>query len=128
MTEEQKEKLLRAVRAGTDLETSCHFAGLSIAEVYRDLEKGKSTAARFHAEEKLSKDEERFFQFWQELTAARADAIVRNVASVQQAAQNGSWQAAAWWLERSVPETYSKTHTDRPRQSIDNPRGQISEK
>jgi len=126
MNEEQREKLLQAIRAGTDLDTSCHYAGLSIASIYRDLERGKAAAEVEQSGHSVDEGDEPYLQFWKELTSARADSIVRNVASVQQAARNGSWQAAAWWLERAVPESYSKTSTDRPRKPIDNPRGEIS--
>ena len=126
MDNSQREKLLLAVRSGTDLDTSCHYAGLSVAEVYRDLERGKAESSRLHDGDEPKKSEEWFLQFWRDLSTARADAIVRNVASVQQAAQNGSWQAAAWWLERVVPEAYSKTSQERQRKPIDSAQGEIA--
>lgn len=112
MKNEQREKLLLAVRSGTDLETSCHYAGLSVADVYRDLERGKVIAER-GSQDNLSEAEQEALSFWRDLASARADSVVRNVAVIQQAANQGSWQAAAWWLERSVPENYSKTYSDR---------------
>lgn len=112
MKNEEREKLLLAVRSGTDLETSCHYAGLSVADVYRDLERGKVIAERGN-QDNLSEAEQEALSFWRDLASARADSVVRNVAVIQQAANQGSWQAAAWWLERSVPENYSKTYSDR---------------
>lgn len=112
MNTEQREKLLLAVRSGTDLDTSCHYAGLSVSDVYRDLERGKVLAEREN-KDNLSEAEKEALSFWRDLASARADSVVRNVAVIQQAAQGGSWQAAAWWLERSVPENYSKTYSDR---------------
>lgn len=126
MNEEQREKLLQAIRTGTDLDTSCHFAGLSVASVYRDLERGKAAAEVDQSGHKVDDSDVPYWELWKDLTLARADSIVRNVASVQQAARNGSWQAAAWWLERAVPESYSKTSSERSRKPIDNPRGEIS--
>jgi hypothetical protein len=38
---------------------------------------------------------------------ARAQAEMRNVLRIQKAADD-SWQAAAWWLERSQPKKWSK--------------------
>lgn len=112
MSDSRREKLLLAVRSGTDLETSCHYAGYSVAEVYRYLEAGKLIAERGDVGE-LSDSETEALDFWRDLASARADAVVRNVAVIQQAASSGAWQASAWWLERSVPETYSKTYSDR---------------
>jgi hypothetical protein len=113
MNVEQKDKLLLAVRSGTDLDTSCHYAGLSVAEVYRELERGKLLAENPKEGVKPSEEDLSALTLWRELASARADSVVRNVAVIQQAANGGSWQAAAWWLERSVPENYSKTYSDR---------------
>jgi hypothetical protein len=122
----QVESLTGAIKSGADLETSCHFAGISIQVCYRYLERGKLEAERIANGETASADEKDFLSFWEELRKARADAIVRNVAQIQKAAQDGQWQAAAWWLERTVPETYGK---QRPNPSIggDSPKG-ITEK
>lgn len=113
MDQEATKKLVLAIRSGTDLETSCHYAGLAVATVYKNLERGKIEAQRVERGENPSKDEAEYLAFWKDLTSARADAVVRNVAAIQQAASGGSWQAAAWWLERSVPDTYSKTAVER---------------
>ena len=39
---------------------------------------------------------------------ARADAVVRNVGLIQKAATDGTWQAAAWWLERTMPQQFGR--------------------
>jgi len=39
---------------------------------------------------------------------AEADAIVRHVANIAKAAQDGQWQASAWWLERRYPAEYGR--------------------
>ena len=46
--------------------------------------------------------------FAEALKKAEAEAIARNVALVQKAA-GGSWQAAAWWLERRHPNDFART-------------------
>ena len=112
MNNEQREKLLVAVRTGTDLETGCQYAGISASEVYRILERGKRVSEQ-QADGEADGIDQEALQLWRDLSSARADSVVRNVAVIQQAANNGSWQAAAWWLERSSPENYSKTYSDR---------------
>jgi hypothetical protein len=42
---------------------------------------------------------------------ARADAVIRNVGIIQQAAQDGSWQASAWYLERTNPRKWGRHET-----------------
>jgi DNA-binding transcriptional regulator YhcF (GntR family) len=115
---EKIEKLLSAVRGGVDLETACHFSGLTISEVYRDLERGKIAAEVQLSGQSLNKEDKECLEIWEQLRKARAESIVRNVATVQQAANNGSWQAATWWLERSVPEIYSKNVADKKAESL----------
>ena len=39
---------------------------------------------------------------------ARAQSIVANVTIIQQAARQGQWQAAAWWLERTMPNQFGR--------------------
>lgn len=102
------EALTTALRNGTDIETACHYAGLSANQVLRQLEQGKVETERIaagHAADPTASDA---LALWDELKKARADAIVRNVTYVQRAAADGAWQAAAWWLERTVPDQYGK--------------------
>jgi hypothetical protein len=108
MNEAQIEQMATALRNGTDLETACHYAGLSSTEVLRLLEQGKVEAERVSVGQAPNPVHAIALQLWDDMKKARADAIVRNVTYVQRAASDGNWQAAAWWLERTVPETYSK--------------------
>src|SRR5438045_3303255 len=39
---------------------------------------------------------------------AEAEAKVRAVGQIIRAAHNGTWQAAAWWLERRYPREYGR--------------------
>lgn len=106
--EKNLKALVEALRNGTDLDTACAFAELSAPEIYRMLEAGKYEAEKVFAGADADPEAEQGLELWQTLKKARADAIVKNVAFVQRAAQNGTWQAAAWWLERAVPETFGK--------------------
>ena len=77
---ERLSRLTTALSAGNTRKDSCAYAGIS----------------------------EDTLQYWmktrpgfaEEVTEAEAGAAVRNVAIVSWAANNGVWQAAAWWLER----------------------------
>jgi hypothetical protein len=112
ITPVQVDALTRAMKGGADLETACDYAGVSVALMYKALERGKVAYETESIQGKqVAQAEQPYLQLWADLKKSRADAIVRNVAHVQQAAQNGSWQAAAWWLERTVPQTYAKKPT-----------------
>lgn len=119
------DKLTQALRGGNDVETAAHFAGVSLSQLYRWLEVGKYEAERRAAGYEADPSVAACLEVWESLRKARAEAIVRNVAYVQTAAKQGHWQAAAWWLERTVPETYSRTKPNAKQPDTDS-QGSIS--
>ena len=106
LTTELTDKICEALRAGNYIETACEFAGIVPATYYRwiaDSEKPDAGVLLVEFREAVKK--------------ARATAEVRNVALIQQAAQDpNKWQASAWWLERQCREDFapptSKTHIE----------------
>jgi hypothetical protein len=48
-------------------------------------------------------------QFSEALKAAEARAVVGWLAKIEKAASDGTWQAAAWKLERRYPHLYGRT-------------------
>lgn len=111
MDNEKTQQLLVALRSGSDLQTACHFAALSIGAVYRWLERGKIEAERIENGFDADPAESDMLAFWDDIKKARADAVMRNVAHVQRAASDGEWRAATWWLERAVPDVYGNAKT-----------------
>jgi hypothetical protein len=112
MDESKLTELERVIRSGSDLETACHYAELSIAVVYTLLEQGKVETERRLNTGAIDKSLDAAVSLWELLKKARADAIVRNVTIVQKAAQNGNWNAAKWWLENHLPEVYGRKDKD----------------
>jgi len=53
-------------------------------------------------------DESRYIEFVSVVEKARAAAEVQAVALIRQAAMGGTWQAAAWYLERSAPTRWGR--------------------
>jgi transposase len=86
-TVERQEQILEAIRGGNYLETAARAAGVGKSTFYEWLE--------------------RFPDFADAVESARAEAEARNVAIIEKAAQ-ASWQAAAWWLERSFPYRWGR--------------------
>ena len=82
-------------------------AGNYIKDVYPILGIGSTTWFRWLREGEAAKSGIKR-QFWQTIKKAEKDAVARNVALIQRAAQEGNWQAAAWWLERKYPEQWGK--------------------
>ena len=96
LTKELIELLGTALQNGNYIETACDFAGINRATLYRWLQESEADDAKPILKE-LSDT----------VMKARAQAEMRNVLRIQKAADD-SWQAAAWWLERSQPKKWSK--------------------
>lgn len=108
MDSDKRRVLLDALRGGADLNTAAQFAGFNLSAIYRVIEHGQRGNERLERGEEPTDSERECIEVWQAMRKARADAIVRNVTQIQKAANQGEWKAAAWWLERVLPETYAK--------------------
>jgi len=101
LTPEVQDRIMQAVQAGNYLETAANFAGIDGSTLRRWVQKGSAPSAP-----------EPYRTFCTALKSARASAEVRSVALIQQAATGGTWQAAAWYLERSYPERWGRTRVE----------------
>lgn len=82
-------------------------AGNYDKDVYPILGVDKATWYRWLNEgEKAKSGIKRYF--YDTIKKAEKEAIARNVALIQRAAQDGNWQAAAWWLERKYFEDWGR--------------------
>jgi transposase len=90
LSEEVADQIIGYVRAGNSLKVAAAAAGV-----------GEST---LHGWRTLPRAPYR--EFAERLEKAIAQAEIRNVAIVEQAATQ-SWQAAAWWLERRYPDRWA---------------------
>lgn len=99
VSEAQEELLVRALQIGSDLSTSALYANLDIDELLKFLEEaesGKKTARAKKASLLL-----------ESIKKARASSILEAQAKIKQAFSD-DWKAAAWYLERTLPEIYGK--------------------
>ena len=87
-TDPRLEACLNALRAGNTRTASATFAGISRMTLYRWLEADET--------------------FRDAVEKAEADAEVRYASQVARAATDGTWQAAAWWLERRRHADYGR--------------------
>jgi len=101
LTKEAQERILQAVQAGNYLDTAAQYAGVDGSTMRRWVTKGEAPNAP-----------EPYRSFCTALKSARAAAEVRSVALINQAAGNGTWQAAAWYLERSYPDRWGRTRVE----------------
>ena len=106
MDDKALRRLIDAIRGGSDLETASAFAGLSLSNVTEAIARGQLESERLQAGLPADTEREMDLMLWRETYMARAESIVRAMAQIQKAAQQGDWKAAAWWLERNMPDHY----------------------
>ena len=98
LTEQLIEDAAKLIEAGNYQKHVAQALGVDESTWYRWLREGEQ-----------SEDENDLkYKFYQSIKKAEARAIARNVALIQRAAQEGNWQAAAWWLERKFPSEWGK--------------------
>jgi transposase len=88
-------KIFAAIKLGSTYELAAQYAGIS----YRTL---RNWITRAEAEE------EGFIHFLQALKEAEGAGAFKLLTKINTAADDGSWQAAAWILERRYPNEYGK--------------------
>lgn len=110
LTEEVQKKIVEAVRAGIWLDQAAALAGIAPSSLYLWADKGQRALEVAELTNKpLTGVDAVYADFSEALKKARAEAEARNITLVQQAASNGTWQAAAWFLERSFPQRWGRT-------------------
>lgn len=96
------EKIIEYVRKGAFAITACQAVGIDKSTFcdwnnrgQKDIENGVDSV---------------FAEFSKRVKEARAEAEIRNVEVIQNAARDGTWQAAAWYLERTCGDRYLPKH------------------
>lgn len=96
LTKELIKEAYKLVSAGNYIKDIYPILGIEESTWYRWLSEGEKAKSGLKRE------------FWETIKKAEKDAIARNVALIQRAAQEGNWQAAAWWLERKYFEDWGR--------------------
>lgn len=105
LTPELTEKIVLAIKAGNYAKVAASMAGISEATYYSWLEQAKAPDA-----------DPEFLEFLESIERAEAEAEATAVIRIRQAADNGTWQAAGWLLERKHGERWGRN--DKLRQEI----------
>ena len=83
-----------AIRLGASDQDACGYAGIDRSTYYKWMQRGQ----------RETKGE--YVDFVDRVTRARTRGKVTLLATIEQAAKNGDWRAAAWKLERRDPSAY----------------------
>lgn len=103
-------KICDAIRAGNYIETAAAHAGINKSTLYEWMKRGareKDRVERAGGRAKVKKSEAEFVEFSNAVEKALADAEVRDVMIVANAATT-DWRAAAWRLERKFPDKWGR--------------------
>jgi hypothetical protein len=89
---EVQRRILQAIQAGATYEMAAQLAGITRVTMYYWLQKGEEQTRGIYR------------TFFNEFKKAEAVCCVGNLAIINKEAKAGTWQAAAWLLERRFPE------------------------
>lgn len=98
LTAEVQDRIVGALRAGSYQETAARYAGISPKTFYEWMNRGESD----------DPEQTLFREFREAVERAKADAEIRDLLLIDKAANDGSWQAAAWKLERKFPHRWGR--------------------
>ncbi len=111
LTSELQDNIVQALRGGNYLDDAARYAGVAERTVYQWIQKGRMAREALEDGVEPTANELLYIQFAQAVEKARSDAVVRNLTIIQKAANDGQWQAAAWYLERTNPRKWGRYET-----------------
>lgn len=121
LTPERAERIVQMIKAGSYGHVAASANGIHVATFHawqargRDAEKDPETGLC------VDPDEQVFADFHEDVKTAEAEAEIRSVGLIQRAANGGTWQAAAWYLERKFSDRWGRK--DHLRQEVSGPDG-----
>ena len=96
LTPEVQQRIVQAVASGNYLETAAAYGGITYTTFNNWMHRGEERKG------------ENYVAFFEAVKKAEADAEVLRVARISKAANEGNWQADAWYLERRYPNRWGK--------------------
>lgn len=108
LDDKRRAMLVEALLAGSYTEDAIVYAGISRATFYRWMHTGRETAEHLliDPEWEPSSHEAACMELMDAVEHSRAASTVQAIGIIRRAAREGTWQAAAWWLERTQPRKF----------------------
>lgn len=108
LTEDMQDRFLKAIRLGCPIKDACGCAGFSEGWHYEQIKKAREKPGL--ATSKV------YDEFLRRIKEVEGEATNRWLAMIEKAAMAGTWQAAAWKLERRramfIPKTKQEVEID----------------
>jgi len=108
LSKEISDAIVENLRLGNYIEHASAAVGINKSTLYAWLDRGRKEQERIDAGVEPNSDEQMFVEFSNAVEKAKAEAVSRNVAIIQKSAHHGTWQAAAWWLERTQQQVFGR--------------------
>lgn len=90
------DKLVQALALGATYDLACRYAGIERTTFYKWMKRGEAG------------EDAQFVNLFNAIKDIEARAALGWLAKIEEAARDGSWQAAAWKLERRYPQEYGR--------------------
>ena len=105
-----EQTLLDYIRIGTPIRNAVVAAGITETSFYSWINRGMAERERLKLVKgaKENSTEVVFLKFLEQVERAKAEAVAKKVAVIAKSGNDGDWRAAAWWLERQLPEEFGK--------------------
>ena len=106
LTKEVIETLSNWLKLGYYQEDAAVMSGIGESTFYKWMKDARS----FYEEEKEpeTENDELLIELIEAVKKARAEAEGAHIRNIRRAADNGMWQASAWFLERSHPKKWGR--------------------
>jgi len=96
LTSELQKQICDLIKRGNYTKTACLAVGIDESCYYKWIKRGEEAKTGI------------YFQFVQSIKRVQEEAKVRYLERIREAADNGNWTAAAWFLERKYPDEWGK--------------------
>jgi len=108
LTNALRDRITTLVRQGNAINTAVRAAGISMDTFKKWMDRVSESNLMKVEDPKEMEALEPYMVLAEEVVQAAAEAEVNRVSLIDKAAQLGQWGAAAWWLERRLPERWGK--------------------
>lgn len=106
--DDRVKNVIAALNTGHYLDRAARLAEVAPATIYQWLDKGAAARRDLDEGREISDAQRNYLQIADAILKAREAAAHRALVAIQQAARSGTWQAAAWYLERTDREHYGR--------------------
>lgn len=114
LQDQKVQRLLNALKAGHFVQEACQYAPISEQTYYRWLREGQALDARAAAGERLNAEEEALRELCEAIKLAEVSGQNNALDKIREAINAGTWQAAAWFLERRNKKWSNRTEVTGP--------------